>query len=40
MLSVGGMAVEDVAWGTHVYRRALAEGIGTRLNLWNEPALK
>jgi ornithine cyclodeaminase len=40
MLSVGGMAVEDVAWGTHVYRRAVAEGIGTRLNLWNEPALK
>lgn len=40
MLSVGGMAVEDVAWGTHVYRRALAQGIGVRLNLWNEPALK
>jgi ornithine cyclodeaminase len=40
MLSVGGMAVEDVAWGTRVYRRALAEGIGTRLNLWTEPALK
>lgn len=40
MLSVGGMAVEDVAWGTHVYRRAVAQGIGVRLNLWNEPALK
>lgn len=40
VLSVGGMAVEDVAWGTHVYRRAIAEGIGTRLNLWTEPALK
>lgn len=40
MLSIGGMAVEDVAWGTQVYRRALAQGIGTRLNLWEQPALK
>lgn len=40
MLSVGGMAVEDVAWGTQVYRRALAQGIGTSLNLWEQPALK
>ncbi|MBO6219078.1 MAG: hypothetical protein J6N81_05835 [Treponema sp.] len=35
--SVGGMPVEDVAWGTIVYRNALAKGIGTRLNLWNKP---
>ena len=40
ILSIGGMAVEDVAWGTMVYRNAVAEGIGTRLNLWEEPALK
>ena len=32
-----GMAVFDVAWGYDVYRRALAEGIGQRLTLWDEP---
>ncbi len=37
--SVGGMPVEDVAWGTVVYRNALEKGIGTKLNLWREPAL-
>lgn len=40
MLSVGGMAVEDVAWGTVVYRNAVAQGIGVSLNLWEEPALR
>ena len=40
ILSVGGMAVEDVAWGTIVYRNAIASGIGVTLNLWEEPALK
>lgn len=40
ILSVGGMAVEDVAWGTMIYRNAIANGIGTILNLWEEPALK
>ena len=40
ILSVGGMAVEDVAWGTVVYRNAVAKGIGVKLNLWEEPALK
>ncbi|MDM8010593.1 MAG: tyramine oxidase subunit B [Parasphingorhabdus sp.] len=40
ILSVGGMAVEDVAWGTMVYRNAIANGIGVKLNLWEEPALK
>lgn len=39
LLSVGGMPVEDVAWGTIVYRNALASGIGTKLNLWERPAL-
>ncbi len=37
--SVGGMPVEDVAWGTIVYRNALAKGIGTKLNLWETPDL-
>ena len=37
--SVGGMPTEDVAWGTVVYRNALKMGIGTRLNLWDQPAL-
>ena len=35
--SVGGMPVEDIAWGTIVYRNALAKGIGTKLNLWETP---
>lgn len=39
IMSVGGMPVEDVAWGTVVYRRALAQGIGVKLNLWDIPAL-
>jgi ornithine cyclodeaminase len=39
MLAIGGMPVEDVAWGTVVYRNALAGGIGTKLNLWERPAL-
>ncbi|PRI11232.1 tyramine oxidase subunit B [Leucobacter massiliensis] len=37
--SVGGMPVEDVAWATQVYRNAVRDGIGTRLKLWDEPAL-
>ena len=36
--SVGGMPVEDVAWGTTVYRKAVELGIGTKLNLWKQPA--
>lgn len=40
ILSVGGMPVEDVAWGTAIYRRALAEGIGVTLNLWDVPELR
>lgn len=39
MLSVGGMPVEDVAWGTAVYRNALQRNIGVKLNLWDTPAL-
>jgi len=40
ILSVGGMAVEDVAWGTVVYRNAIAQGIGVKLNLWEQPLLR
>lgn len=40
LMSVGGMPVEDVAWGTVVYRNALRLGIGVSLNLWNEPVLR
>lgn len=40
VLSVGGMAVEDVAWGTVVYRNALGRGIGVSLNLWDQPQLR
>lgn len=39
LFSVGGMPVEDVAWGTVVYRNALERGIGTALNLWETPEL-
>jgi len=39
VLSVGGLPVEDVAWGTVIYRRAIAQGIGVSLNLWESPAL-
>jgi N-[(2S)-2-amino-2-carboxyethyl]-L-glutamate dehydrogenase len=39
ILSVGGMPVEDVAWGTILYRNAVANGIGTKLNLWERPVL-
>ena len=37
--SVGGMPVEDVAWGCTVYRNAVKLGIGTKLNLWEKPEM-
>ena len=37
--SVGGMPVEDVAWGKKCYEKALKLGIGTKLNLWDHPYL-
>ena len=37
--SVGGMPVEDVAWGKEVYDYAMKNGIGTKLNLWDTPRL-
>ncbi|WP_414733372.1 tyramine oxidase subunit B [Acetobacterium carbinolicum] len=39
LYTVGGMPVEDIAWGTRLYRKALEKGIGTKLNLWDEPYL-
>lgn len=39
IFSVGGMPIEDVAWGTLVYRNALDKGIGTKINLWDVPDL-
>ncbi|MBR3899947.1 MAG: ornithine cyclodeaminase [Ruminococcus sp.] len=37
--AVGGMPVEDVAWAYDCYNKAVEAGIGTKLNLWNEPDL-
>lgn len=34
--SVGGMPVEDVAWGKICYERALELGIGVKLHLWDQ----
>ena len=39
LYSVGGMPVEDVAWGKEVYDYAKVNGIGTELKLWDEPYL-
>lgn len=39
LYSIGGMPIEDVAWGKTVYENAKANGIGTPLNLWEEPYL-
>ena len=35
--SVGGMPVEDVAWGKVCYDKAKELGLGTALRLWKEP---
>lgn len=35
--SVGGMPVEDVAWGKVCYENAKKLGIGTKLRLWDQP---
>ena len=37
--SVGGMPVEDIAWGCTVYRNALEKGIGRTLPLWQTPEM-
>ncbi|MDD4370493.1 MAG: tyramine oxidase subunit B [Anaerostipes sp.] len=35
--SVGGMPVEDIAWGHEVYKNAKKMGIGMTLPLWEKP---
>lgn len=37
--SVGGMPVEDIAWGGTVYRNAVAKGVGVKLPLWDQPEM-
>ena len=37
--SVGGMPVEDIAWGGTVYRKAVKMGIGIKLPLWEKPEM-
>ena len=37
--AVGGMPIEDVAWGYDVYQMAIDKGIGTKLNLWESPGI-
>lgn len=39
MYSVGGMPIEDVAWGYVCYQNAVKNGIGVKLNLWDTPDL-
>ncbi len=39
LYSIGGMPIEDVAWGKTIYENALKEGIGVKLNLWDTPYL-
>ncbi|MDD6194064.1 MAG: tyramine oxidase subunit B [Lachnospiraceae bacterium] len=39
VVSVGGMPILDVGWGYECYRKATELGIGTKLNLWDEPYL-
>lgn len=39
LFTVGGMPVQDVAWGTVVYRNAQKMNIGQKLNLWEKPAM-
>lgn len=40
MCSIGGMPLEDLSWGYDCYERARMLGIGTKLNLWDEPYMK
>lgn len=40
MCSIGGMPLEDLSWGYECYQNARKKGIGTVLNLWEEPYMK
>jgi ornithine cyclodeaminase len=37
LVSPVGLGIEDVAWATAVYRRAVALGLGNTQRLWEEP---
>jgi ornithine cyclodeaminase len=37
IFQTGGIPVEDVAWGTVIYREALEKGLGKTLTLWEKP---
>lgn len=39
IFSVGGMPVEDVAWGKRCYEKAMELGLGQKLRLWEKPDL-
>lgn len=39
LFTTGGMPVEDAAWGYEIYQNALKRGIGTKLKLWDVPAM-
>lgn len=40
MCSIGGMPLEDLSWGYDCWQSAKEQGIGTVLNLWDEPFMK
>lgn len=37
LVSIEGIPIEDVAWGTECYENALKKGIGTKLKMWDQP---
>ena len=39
LYAVGGMPIEDVAWGYDCYMNAVKNNIGTSLKLWDKPML-
>lgn len=39
LYAVGGMPIEDVAWGYDVYQNSLEKRIGTELNVWEKSSL-
>ena len=40
LVSLGGMPILDVGWGYECYQKALREGIGTKLKLWDAPYMR
>lgn len=39
LFGMGGMPVYDVAWSCEIYQKALAMGLGTKLDVWDKPYL-